>query len=293
MPDYRWHLGIRYDRLGELLKRAKQSKEAEKAYRNAIALWTKLVADHNIEDHRWHLACSHDALGHLCKENGRLEEAAEAYRKARVVWEKLVAEFNNPDRRAHMTWNHGWLLEVLVARVRQVEHDAKLSGADRSRAAQALRTEATELYRDTLQRGLHTPLSVNDTAVLNNLAWLLATCADAQLRNPSEAVTLAKKAVELEPKNGMWWNTLGAAHYRAGDWKAAIAAMNKSMELRKGGDSFDWFFLAMANWQLGKKEEARKWYDKAVQWMDKNQPKDEELRRFRSEAEELLAVKKK
>ena len=46
----------------------------------------------------------------------------------------------------------------------------------------------------------------------------------------------------------------------------------------------------MARWQLGEKEQARKWYDKAVQWMDKNKPKDEELRRFRKEAEELLGI---
>jgi len=59
------------------------------------------------------------------------------------------------------------------------------------------------------------------------------------------------------------------------------------MELRKGGDSLDWFFLAMTRWQLGDKQEARKWYDKAVQWMEKNQPKDEELIRFRAEAEEF------
>ena len=49
----------------------------------------------------------------------------------------------------------------------------------------------------------------------------------------------------------------------------------------------------MANWQLGKKEEARKWYDKAVEWMEKNQPKNEELRRFRAEAAELLRIEKK
>jgi hypothetical protein len=42
----------------------------------------------------------------------------------------------------------------------------------------------------------------------------------------------------------------------------------------------------------GKKDEARKWDEKAVQWMDKNQRKDEELCRFRSEAEELLGLKK-
>ena len=78
------------------------------------------------------------------------------------------------------------------------------------------------------------------------------------------AVELAKKAVELAPKQGTFWNTLGVAHYRAGDWKAAVAALEKSEELRNGGDSFDWFFLAMAHWQLGEKDEARKWYDQAV-----------------------------
>ena len=46
----------------------------------------------------------------------------------------------------------------------------------------------------------------------------------------------------------------------------------------------------MANWQLGEKDKARAWYDRAVQWMDKNEPKNEELRRFRTEAAELLGV---
>ena len=74
----------------------------------------------------------------------------------------------------------------------------------------------------------------------------------------------------------------------AGDWKAAIAALDKSMELRKGGNSKEWFFLAMAHWQLGEKDKAREFYDRAVQWMDKNQPTHEELLRFRAEAEELM-----
>jgi hypothetical protein len=47
----------------------------------------------------------------------------------------------------------------------------------------------------------------------------------------------------------------------------------------------------MAHWQLGEKDQARRWYDKAVQWMDQNKPKDEELRRFRAEAEELLGLR--
>ena len=63
------------------------------------------------------------------------------------------------------------------------------------------------------------------------------------------------------------------------------------MDLRKGGDAVDWFFLGMAQWQLGAKDEARVSYLRAVEWMDKNKPQDEELRRFRTEAQELLGFK--
>src|SRR5205085_6368163 len=107
---------------------------------------------------------------------------------------------------------------------------------------------------------------------------------DPNFRDPKLDVELAMKAVELDPTNPACPSTLGAAQYRAGDWKAAITALEKSLELRKGGDATEWFFLAMAHWQLGEIEEARKWYDRAIAWMDKNNPKDEELRCFRDEA---------
>jgi hypothetical protein len=70
----------------------------------------------------------------------------------------------------------------------------------------------------------------------------------------------------------------------------SIAALEKSMEFRNGGDSFDSFFLAMAHWQLGEKENARTWFDHAVQQMDKNKPNHEELVLFRAEATELMGI---
>jgi uncharacterized protein HemY len=132
---------------------------------------------------------------------------------------------------------------------------------------------------------------VTGADTLYSVAWLLATSSAAELRDPKRAVALATKAVELAPKVRLIWNTLGAAHYRAGDWKAAITALERSMELRQGGDAFDWFFLAMARWQVGDKEQARQWYDKAVLWMERNRPQDDELRRFRAEAAALLGIK--
>jgi tetratricopeptide (TPR) repeat protein len=125
----------------------------------------------------------------------------------------------------------------------------------------------------------------------NNLAWLLATCPEIRFRDAQRALELAKRAVELAPKQGGHWNTLGVAHYRAGDWKAAVAALEKSMELRKGGDAYDWFFLAMAHWKLGDAKEARQWYDRAVQGVEKNPPNSEELRLFHTEAADALGMK--
>ncbi len=87
------------------------------------------------------------------------------------------------------------------------------------------------------------------------------------------------------------FNTLGLAEYRAGHWLEAIHWLDKSLQAAEGASALDWFFLAMAHQQLGHHEQAQNDYDKAVQWMDQHAPHDEELLRFRREAEELLARK--
>src|SRR5262249_41200749 len=89
-----------------------------------------------------------------------------------------------------------------------------------------------------------------------------ATDSGQEVPNASGAVELARKAVELAPKEGNYWNTRGAASYRAGEWKASVHALDTAMELRNGGDSFDWFFLAMGHWRLGEKDKGRQWYDR-------------------------------
>jgi eukaryotic-like serine/threonine-protein kinase len=99
--------------------------------------------------------------------------------------------------------------------------------------------------------------------------------------------------MKLDPKSPAIPSTLGVAEYRSGHWQAAIAALERSMSVRNGGDSTEWFFLAMSYWQLGEKEKAGKWFDDAVRWGEKNKPADEELRAFRAEAAELMGVKEK
>ncbi len=139
----------------------------------------------------------------------------------------------------------------------------------------------------------------SDARVYNGLARLLATWPEAKRRDPAQAVKLARKAVELAPEDSRFWNTLGVAHYRAGDGKSALAALEKSVKLNRGGDAIDFFFLALAHASLGRPDEARQWYDKALAWVKKNKETlernhraAEETRLFRAEAEEVLRQKK-
>jgi hypothetical protein len=118
----------------------------------------------------------------------------------------------------------------------------------------------------------------------NNLAWLLATCPELAWRDPPRAVAFARRAVDLFPEDGNAWNTLGVAYYRAGNQDKALAALNRSLEVRQGGDAYDWFFLAMIEQERGRIEQAGHFFEQAIAWVQANRPQDEELHRFWAEA---------
>jgi hypothetical protein len=65
-------------------------------------------------------------------------------------------------------------------------------------------------------------------------------------------------------------------------------ALEKAMEFYSGGNAGDFYFLAMAYWQSGDQPKARQWLNQAVKWTQKYQQKNEELCRFRAEAEALI-----
>jgi tetratricopeptide (TPR) repeat protein len=258
--------------LAALLHKIGRLGESEKHYREAISIWEKLGAGFPVQwyfrFYRIHAAVTYGYdLAPLLSASQQPREAEEALRQSVARWEKLVTDFPNDKSSASRRTQC------------QINLASMLSANGRA-------GEAVNAFSKVLEWA---PVSALDH---NNFAWQLATCADAKFRNPAWAVELAKKAVELAPKEGNCWNTLGVAHYHNADMKAAITALEKSMALRKGGDSFDWFFLAMARRQLGDKTAARKWYDQAVEWMHKNQPKNEELLRFRAEAEKVLELQK-
>jgi tetratricopeptide (TPR) repeat protein len=62
------------------------------------------------------------------------------------------------------------------------------------------------------------------------LAWLLATCRDAKVRNGRQAVDYAKMACELENNNPNCLSILAAAYAEAGDFDNAVKTQNKALE---------------------------------------------------------------
>jgi WD40 repeat protein len=130
--------------------------------------------------------------------------------------------------------------------------------------------------------------STSEPTQANDVAWACARFPDAldDFKQPLELIT---KAVKVQPKNANLLNTLGVVQYRGGQYKEAVATLERSLGASKGEwDGFDLFFLAMSHAKLGEPARAKECFDQAVRWSEAPnslQPEQvEELKTFRAEA---------
>jgi tetratricopeptide (TPR) repeat protein len=284
-PDDWLILGVASYWLGREQWLAGQTKEGEESISKALPIFGKLEGDTaNGPEMAWREAAfAYLWRGSIRAESGRLADAEADYRQTLAMCDKLAkaSEFWFELQRYPFASAQEALGDVLWAT------DRKEAAAGAYRRAEQTRAEILRSSREPKSFALYIAS-----------ARFYASCPDVQFRDPAKAVEFAKEAVEKVAKSdhpspreeGEGWQTLGIAQYRVGDWKATVAALEKAMRLRNGGDAADWFFLAMAHRQQGDKQEARRWWDRAVVWMDKNKPRDEELGRFRAEAAALLRI---
>ena len=314
-PEYVRTLAASLDCLAQLGGFSNASSETEQLYRRAIELEEKLVAGSpSVPAYRRRLAGSMNNLGlHFLDRDP--PQAEKLFRQAIAIADKLSADFPPAVeylRTSAMARNNlGYLLEQMgrpaaaEQEYRSLVAMAEKQATDLTSAPVFQRELASSYVRladlsllagrrieaeDASRRAIAVLEKLLDHESRNTLAWILATSPFPQLRDSQQAVKLAKQAVEQRPQHGEFWTTLGVAHYRAGEFKGAIEALEKSMQLSVGEDASRWFFLAMACWQSGDKGKARSWYDKAVLWIEKNKSQDDKLRRFRAEAASVLAV---
>ncbi|MCU0982731.1 MAG: tetratricopeptide repeat protein, partial [Pirellulaceae bacterium] len=103
------------------------------------------------------------------------------------------------------------------------------------------------------------------------------------------------KEVVLRVLNGSDGNTYDSAGWGFARFVQAGAEdpLEEPGELHSATDANAAFFLAEVHWRLDHNDLARRWYAKAVAWMDKNQTEAEKLRGCREEAAELLGIAEK
>jgi eukaryotic-like serine/threonine-protein kinase len=236
-------------------------------------------------------AGAHSNLGAALARQKHLDEAVAHFRKAVELDPRFAGAHFNLGQALR---DQKKLDEAVAAYRKVIELDPKNFAAyfwlGKAQESQGKLDEAIACFRKSVELDPTSP-----GAHYISLAWLLTNCREVKLRDPRGGLEVARKAVELAPRSASAWAMLGWAHYRTGDWKACIETLETSCDLDnpKGGDAGQWFFLAMAHWQLGEKDKAREWYARAAEWTDKHQPNNEDLRRFRAEAAELLELKEK
>jgi protein O-mannosyl-transferase len=203
-----------HNNLGNLLRRPGQLEEAMAHFRSAIAL------DASFTQARYNLgialmsqkqfsaaALEFEQVLRLKEDDAQAREALgqtkaqiERFRQMAEPYEQLVTANpkNAPARAAlaRVLFEGGWFAEAIAQ------------------------------WREAVQ------LAPTGADQLNNLAWLLATCPQSELRNGSEAVKLAARALELAGTNNVsMLDTLAAAYAEAGRFKEALEVVQQAVTL--------------------------------------------------------------
>jgi tetratricopeptide (TPR) repeat protein len=194
------------------------------------------------------------ALGNVLRARKRYGEAAEVYTKA-------VERIGEPNR-GH--WTLFYFRGSAYERAKQwpkAEADLK---------------KALELVPDTQPNG--------KSQVLNYLGY---SWVDMGI-NIDEAFAMLKRAIDLNPRDGMIIDSLGWGYYRLGRYEDAVRELEKAVEL-KPSDPVINDHLGDAYWKVGRRLEAR------FQWQhakDSN-PEPEDLEKITAKLERGLEEESK
>jgi tetratricopeptide (TPR) repeat protein len=307
--------------LGTLLREAGQPKDAEAAFRQALEVREGLAKEFPLDPEQHHQLggiLNNFALlwmkqaRHLPEARAMLERAVRCQQTALQVRpahpryrEFLATHLDNLTVTLLMLKDHaaaghateefarlgpeGWdrphrAALVLITCVSLAESDDVLDARQRRAVTQGYGDRAKRWLRQAVRRADY-PLEHQ-----KQMAWLLATSEHSCLRDPALGLELAENVVKQAQKDANALSTLGAAHYRAGNWAGAVQALDQARKLRKASYCSDSFFWSMALWRLGRVEDARRRFQAAARFMDQQAPRDAELRRFRAEATALLKL---
>jgi tetratricopeptide (TPR) repeat protein len=168
-------------------------------------------------------------MGAYCVEQGDLASAVACYRRSLALRpDQPVALIGMTE--ALIRWGRAGEAAPYLDRVAAVvpvsgraEAASEISSIGRKVSVKDART-AVALYRRALALDPHCRTAGN------NLAWILATSADVELRNGQEAVVLAAEVVRSDGGGDpLSLDTLAAAYARSGRWDDAVATASRAV----------------------------------------------------------------
>lgn len=197
--------------LAPVLLDAGKFSEAESAAREWLLLREQKSGDH------WQTFAMKSVLGGCLVGQGKLTDAEPL----------LVAGYEGlKQRKERIPENAGpWILQSLHRLLNLYEI------LNRPEKASHYQAEINQARRAEVEQ-LRARVDAGDIAALNVLAWMLATCGDASLRNGVEAIKLAEKAVSVTSRtNAAYLDTLAAARAETGDFTGAVRTQKEALKL--------------------------------------------------------------
>jgi protein O-mannosyl-transferase len=203
-----------YCKLGDALLAERKPAAAIACFRNALQMQPDAVT-------------AYDGLGRACLATGQTDEAIQNFRKALdlepgvpMAWYNLGTAYIQKDQLdlAIQSWQKAVTLQPDFPRA-----DNNLGNAFLLKGQVA---EAVQYWRIALAA------QPNLVSAQVNLAWVLATCPDASLRDGTGAVALAERAYQLSGgENPNVLRTLAAAFAENGQMSYAVAAAQQALQL--------------------------------------------------------------
>ena len=113
----------------------------------------------------------------------------------------------------------------------------------------------------------------DDIGVNNDLGYLYAD----QGKNLEKARKMIQKAVDAEPENAAYLDSLGWVLFKLGKYKEAISWLTKATDLETGNDATIWEHLGDCYNAIKDAREAKKAWNKALELVKEDTHPDEEL----------------
>jgi tetratricopeptide (TPR) repeat protein len=210
---------------------------------------------------------AHNNLGNALIGNGRVDEAIPHYEKALKINSSYAEACNNLGRALAEKGQFDRALPHFEKAIRlnpkypEARANLGMALAEKGRLAEAVRAFDQALALNPALVEVRYPLGnalyglgrtrealanwqrvlsadPQHVLVLNQLAWALATCADASIRNGAEAVRLAGQAVELSGgQDSDVLATLAAAYAEAGRFREAVETASRALDLATRQDN--------------------------------------------------------